>query len=307
MIRRTPRHTMARRSANIRRFMKADLHMHTTVSDGTCTPAQIVERAAQLGFDCIAVTDHDGVSGIAQAQEAGKRLGVRVLAGTELSCGTGREIHILGYGIDPQSETLHAYCQRRRERRLARCGKMCALLEQIGKPVRFERVLKLAGGVVGRPHVARAMVEEGYVKTVREAFDRYLSPGKPGFVPRESVKAEEAIRAIVNAGGVAVLAHPMELKMGEAAITSLVAEWKSQGLAGIEVYHPSAANNHAAFLAHLAQREGLLVTGGSDYHGETVRPSSIGDGLERWKTVEEDMQRLLERIAQSGENGHNEQ
>ena len=301
MNRRTPRHLLARRSAYIGRTMKADLHLHTTASDGTLTPGEIVKRAAAQGFDWIAVTDHDSVEGIAAAQEAGKALGVHVIPAAELSCGLNREIHILGYGFDPQNEALGAYCRRRRESRIERCQEMCRLMTHLGKPVCFGRVMELADGVVGRPHVARAMVEAGHVRSVQEAFDRFLKPGKPGFVPRESVMAQEAIGVITKAGGVAVLAHPMELKMGEASMESLVLEWKAQGLGGLEVYHPSAANNHAASLLKLARREGLLVTGGSDYHGETVRLSTIGEGLERWKTVEEDMQQLLERIAQAGE------
>jgi len=279
--------------------MKADLHLHTTVSDGTRTPEEITALAAAQGFDHIALTDHDCVEGIAAAKKAGAELGVNVIPAVELSCGASREIHILGYGLDPRNEALNAYCARRRESRIGRCREMCALLARIGKPVGFERVLELSGGVVGRPHIARAMVEAGHVHSVREAFDRYLTPGKPGFVPRESVRAEEAIGVIRKAGGVAVLAHPMELKMGETSLLSLVAEWKEQGLAGLEVYHPSAANNHAAFLLRLARREGLLVTGGSDYHGETVRLAHIGEGLERWQTVGEDMQQLLERIGSS--------
>ncbi|MBR5289238.1 MAG: PHP domain-containing protein [Clostridia bacterium] len=287
--------------------MKADLHLHTTVSDGTLTPEEIVRQAAAQGFEWIAVTDHDSVDGIAPAVEAGRRLGVHVIPAAELSCGTSREIHILGYGFNPQSEALRAYCSRRRESRIARAREMCALMTQCGKPVDFERVLELAGGVVGRPHVARALMEAGHVRSIREAFDRYLTPGKPGFVPRESVMAEEAIGAITKACGVAVLAHPMELRMGDAMIESLIGQWKEQGLGGLEVYHPSAANNQAAFLLRLARREGLLVTGGSDYHGETVRPSRIGEGLERWTTVKEDLQQLLERICAGSGCVNNEQ
>ena len=287
--------------------MKADLHLHTTASDGTLTPGEIVQRAAAQGFDWIAVTDHDCVDGIPAAQEAAKAQGIHVIPAAELSCGLNREVHILGYGFDPQNEALAAYCRRRRESRIERCREMCRRMTQLGKPVCFERVMELAGGVVGRPHVARAMMEAGHVNSVQEAFDRFLKPGKPGHVPRESIMAQEAIHVLVNAGGVAVLAHPMELKMGETSMESLVMEWKAQGLGGLEVYHPSAANNHAAFLLKLALREGLLVTGGSDYHGEKVRLSAIGEGLERWKTVEEDMQQLLERIAQAGKGSSNGQ
>lgn len=276
--------------------MKADLHLHTTASDGTLTPQELVARAAQEGFDLIAVSDHDSVEGVAAAREAGSALGVRVLTAVELSCGASREIHVLGYGFDPENGELLDFCRARRENRVERTRKMCKQLADIGKPISFDRVMALARGVVGRPHVARALLEAGYVTSVKDAFDRFLVPGKPGYVPKEDVKVADAVRLIHQAGGVSVLAHPMELKMGEMALEALIREWRAQGLAGIEVYHPSAANNHAAYLDRLARREGLLVTGGSDYHGPAVRESCIGEGLERWKTVEADVKKLLVRI-----------
>lgn len=277
--------------------MKADCHLHSTASDGTLAPQALVEAAAQQGFDLIAVSDHDSTDGVAAAQAAGRVLGVRVLTAAELSCGGEKEIHILGYGFDPQNAAILDFCRARREDRITRTQNMCAQLTEIGKPVSFDRVRELADGVLGRPHVARAMVEAGYVANVREAFDRYLAPGKPGYVPKTNVKVADAVALIRAAGGVAVLAHPMELKMGEMALEALIHEWKSQGLAGIEVYHPSAANNHAAFLERLARRAGMLVTGGSDYHGAAVRDSRIGEGLERWRTVREDVETLLARVA----------
>ena len=257
------------------------------------TPDALVLQAARNGFEFIAVSDHDSMEGISSAQQAGKAAGVRVLPAVELSCGAQREIHVLGYGVDPQNASLRAFCLQRRENRIERTRQMCAKLAGIGKPVDFDRVMALARGVVGRPHVARALMEAGHVSSVKEAFERFLASGKPGYVPKEDVQVREAVRLIREAGGVAVLAHPMELKMGEMALEALIREWKGQGLAGLEVYHPSAANNHAAYLERLARREGLLVTGGSDFHGAAVRDSHIGEGLERWKTVQEDVGALL--------------
>jgi len=277
--------------------MKADLHLHTTASDGVLTPEELVRMAARDGFDLIAVSDHDSMEGVAAAAQAGRALGVRVIPAVELSCGAHREIHVLGYGVDPRDEALAAFCRARRENRIERTRRRCDQLAAVGRPIEFERVMALARGVVGRPHVARALLEAGHVTSVKDAFDRFLTPGKPGYVPKEDVSVAQAVRLIAGAGGVAVLAHPMELKMGEMALEALVGEWKTQGLAGLEVYHPSAANNHAAYLERLARREGLLVTGGSDFHGEAVRRSSIGEGLERWKTAGEDAAALLARIA----------
>ncbi len=276
--------------------MKADLHMHSTASDGVYTPEALMNLAADLGYTHVALTDHDSTAGIPLALEAAKRRGMQLIPGVELSCGAQKEIHVLGYGFDPENAALRAFCEARAAQREARAEAMVQRLCELGKPIEMKRVRELARGVIARPHVARALVEAGYVTSVADAFDRYLKPGRPAYVPKEDVKVAEAVRLIAQAGGIAVLAHPMELKMGETQLESLIGEWRSQGLSGVEVYHPSAQNNHAAFLHNLARREGMLVTGGSDFHGEAVRKSSIGEGLDRWKTMESDMQALLERI-----------
>ncbi|MBR4038720.1 MAG: PHP domain-containing protein [Clostridia bacterium] len=282
-------------------MIKADLHMHSTASDGVLAPDELMCRAASLGFTHVALTDHDCVDGIPLAKRMAQELGMTLIHGVELSCGAQKEIHVLGYGFDPEDEALRAFCRERVRQREARTAAMVQRLCELGKPVEMARVRELARGVMGRPHIARAMVEAGHVLSVNEAFDRYLKPGKPAYVPKEDVKVGEAVSLIRSAGGIAVLAHPMELKMGETMLESLIGEWKSQGLAGVEVYHPSAQNNHASFLKRLAQREDLLITGGSDFHGEEVRKTDIGEGLDRWQTMHSDMQRLLARIAENDE------
>lgn len=276
--------------------MKADLHLHTTASDGVYTPEELVFKAAEQGFNLIAVTDHDSMDGIVRAKEAAKPLGLRVLTGVELSCGAQKEIHVLGYGFDPEDAALSAFCKERVMQREARAEAMVKRLCELGKPVSMARVREMARGVIARPHVARALMEAGHVSSVADAFDRFLKPGKPAYVPKEDVRVSDAVRLIEQAGGVAVLAHPMEMKMGETMMESLVEEWKSQGLTGVEVYHPSAQNNHAAFLQAMAGRLGLITTGGSDFHGEAVRKTGIGEGLERWKTAADDVQALLARV-----------
>ena len=276
--------------------MKVDLHLHSPASDGTLSPGALVRRAAEEGFTALALTDHDTVAGIAEAQAAAREAGIRLIPGVELSCGAQKEIHILGYGIDPQDEPLLAFSRHRREEREARAQKMVERLAQAGMPIPLSRVHELARGVVARPHVARALVEAGYASSVSDAFDRFLVPGKCGYVPREDVRVAQAVALIHGAGGIAVLAHPMQLKLGDMAIDALVREWKGQGLDGLEVYHPSAQNNHAAMLLHLARREGLLVTGGSDFHGEAVRESRIGEGVDRWKDAESDVAALCKGL-----------
>lgn len=276
--------------------MRADLHLHTTASDGELTPAQLVSRAAQEGFDWLAVTDHDSMDGISQAREAAKPLGVHVISGVELSCGAQKEIHVLGYGFDPENAALAQFCAHRRAQRIERVEEMVRRMCALGKPVSIERVRELADGVMGRPHVARALLEAGHVASISEAFERYLKSGKPGYVPKEDVRVSEAIRLVREAGGVAVLAHPMELRMGETTLEPLVHEWKTQGLDGVEVYHPSAQNNHAYALLRMARREGLLVTGGSDFHGDAAHRGGIGEGLDRWQDMQADMAALLAAI-----------
>lgn len=278
--------------------MHADLHLHSTASDGEHSPQEVVRRAVQAGFDTLALTDHDSVEGLAQAREAADALGVRLIPGVELSCGAQKEIHILGYGFDTENAQMRDFCARRRAHREERAERIVRRLCELGRSVSLERVRELARGVIARPHIARAMVEAGHVATVAEAFERYLNVGRPAYEPKEEVKVAEAAALIAQAGGVMVLAHPMELKLGSAALESLVAEWHAQGLAGLEVYHPSAQNNQAAALLRLARREGLLVTGGSDFHGEAVRPSCIGEGLERWVSMEQDVRLLLSRIGE---------
>ena len=278
-------------------MIHADLHMHTTASDGTWEPGDLVEEAARRGLTHMAVTDHDSTAGIARAQEAAADCGVTLIPGVELSCGAQKEIHILGYGFDPMNDELLSFCRKRTEERRERAKKMVENLCADGEVISLDRVMELAGGVVARPHVARALVEAGYCASVSEAFQRYLMPGRCGYVPKTEVKVKEAAALLNGAGGVAVLAHPMQLKMGEMALEALVREWKSQGLSGVEVYHPSAANNHLIFLEHMARREQMLVTGGSDFHGLTVKPNNdIGAQLNRWKTMEEDVEILLRRI-----------
>ena len=270
--------------------MKADLHLHSTASDGTLEPGELVALAAEQGFTHLALTDHDSVDGLARATDAARDCGVTLIPGVELSCGAQKEIHILGYGFDPYDERVLEFCRTRTMERQERAAKMVRQLCENGVEISLDRVMELARGVVARPHVARVLVEAGYANSVSSAFDKYLLPGKCGYVPKAEVKVAEAAKLIAGAGGVAVLAHPMELKMGEMTLESLVHEWHGQGLAGIEVYHILPV------LLDLDEREWMLVTGGSDFHGPQIRQSCIGDGLDRWTTAEADVQKLLNRI-----------
>ena len=278
--------------------MNADLHMHSTASDGQYAPEEVVRLAAKAGTQLLALTDHDTADGVPRAQAAAQALGVTLIPGIEMgcSCGLSREVHILGYGVDPAHEVFVRHCREKAERREARAIAMVEKLRDAGAVIRLEDVRAMARGVISRTHIARVLVDAGYANSAPAAFDKYLKPGKCGYVPRPEFSVAEAIEVIQKAGGVAVLAHPMEMKMGETMLESLVEEWKGQGLCGVEVYHPSAANNHAAFLYRLARRQGLLVTGGSDFHGEAVRKTAVGEGLDRWQTMESDVRALLAHV-----------
>lgn len=278
--------------------MRADLHMHSTASDGQYAPEEVVRLAALAGTQLLALTDHDTADGVPRAFEEAEKLGVTLIPGIEMgcSCGLSKEVHILGYGVDPSHEAFTRHCREKAERRQARAAAMVEKLGDAGVVIRFEDVCAMARGVISRTHIARALVDAGYANSAPAAFDKYLKPGKCGYVPRPEFKVAEAIAVIEQTGGLAVLAHPMELGMSDANMESLILEWKTQGLAGVEIYHPSTGNQHVPFLLNLARREGLLVTGGSDFHGERVNERQMRQGLDRWSAMDEDVQRLLETI-----------
>lgn len=283
--------------------MNADLHMHSTASDGQFAPEDVVRLAAEAGTQLLALTDHDTADGVSRAVEAADQCGMRLIPGIEMgcSCGLSREVHILGYGIDPSHEAFVRHCREKAERRQARAASMVDKLNEAGVEIRLENVVAMAQGVISRTHIARAIADAGYANSAPAAFEKYLKPGKCGYVPRPEFKVSEAVDIIRKTGGVAVLAHPMELAMSNANMESLICEWKQQGLAGVEVYHPSTGNRHIPFLLGLARREGMLITGGSDFHGERVNERRMRQGLERWETMDEDVQRLLDAIARGRE------
>ncbi len=265
------------RISNLGRFAtgrRIDLHIHTTASDGTLSPSEAVRSAVANGISILGVADHDTTEGIREAQDAAKTMDLTLVPGVELSVGQAeREIHVLGYFFNPAEPQLQAALLKLRGARDQRNEHIIERLKQIGAPITLERVRQISGGgTIGRPHIAKALVEAGHVSSEGEAFGRYLARGKPGYVGRERLSPAEAAAVIKQAGGVPVLAHPAKLNAKR-----LIEELLDQGMEGIEVYHSDHTDVESEMLLEIARRRGLLVTGGSDSHGpHSDRPIEIG-------------------------------
>lgn len=249
-----------------------DLHMHSTASDGSRTPADVVRAARAASLAAIALTDHDSVAGLAEAQLVGAELGVRIVNGVELSAVEGEvETHILGLHLQ-DTGVLERGLGALREMRERRASRIVELLNDAGVKVEYDDVLaQAAGGALGRPHVARAMVASGWATDVRDAFDRYLGAGKPAYVAKDQLALPDAIAMIHEAGGLAVLAHP-----GYSGTRERLEALAALGLDGIEVKHPGHSASDTARLKGLVELLGLVASGGSDWHGAAEGPRTIG-------------------------------
>jgi predicted metal-dependent phosphoesterase TrpH len=242
-----------------------DLHMHTTASDGVLGPHELVAKCAEHGARLIAITDHDSTESVREAVDAGRRWGITVIAGTELNTDVvDGEVHILGYFLNLDDAGFQDALVAARDSRVGRARTMVEKLTALGMPIAFERVRELAGeGAIGRPHVAQALVEAGHVDSMAEAFDRYLGRNGPAYAEGFRPSPAEAVRLIRAAGGLPVLAHPSFVNDPEATAQALVPD----GLAGIEVYYRGYDAGQIERFAALAMRLGLVITGGTDYHG----------------------------------------
>lgn len=275
--------------------MRVDLHLHTAASDGLLTPSALVRAVRAAGVEALSVTDHDTVDGLDEASAAAAAAGLVFISGIELSAYWGSvEFHILGYFIDPAHSGLRVFLDATREARRVRLHAMLNRLHAMGMRVPAEDVLSRArNGNVGRPHLARALVERGFVGSADEAFDRYLGTDRPAYVPRPDVSVAAAIGVIRQAGGIASLAHP-GLHNRDEAIPDLMAA----GLAAIEVYHPKHAFGRARRYRRIAQQRGLLITGGSDFHGVDEGDHASVPGLPC--LPEADFRRLMAAAMESG-------
>jgi predicted metal-dependent phosphoesterase TrpH len=253
--------------------MAIDLHTHSTASDGTLRPAEVIREAHRLGLRAVAIADHDTTDGLPEAADEAARLGVELVPAVELNTdGADLDLHILGYYIAPERPAFRAALAHARQERLARARSMIARLRERGVEIEEARVLAIAGGApVCRPHIARALVEAGYARTVPEAFTRFLHRHSPIYVPRTGLTAGEAIRCIRRGGGVPVLAHPGSLP--EPVVLALIAE----GLCGLEVFYLEHTPEMVVRWGLVARREGLIATGGTDAHGpESSKPHVLG-------------------------------
>lgn len=278
-----------------------DLHSHTTASDGSLSPAQLVERAARVGVTALAITDHDTLDGLQEAMSSGVRFGVEIVPGLEISAeyspGT---MHILGYFIDLESIELQAQLKRLRVARDERNPQIIERLRALGIDISLEEVVKASGGeVVGRPHFARVMVEKGYVRSADEAFQKYLRKGAPAYAEKARLRPKLAVELIKNSGGVAVLAHPYQLRVDEAETARVVEELKEYGLDGLEVIYSRHNAHQVECYSRLALRYDLLITGGSDFHGLTKPDIELGIGLGGLCVPE----RLLDALKERACNG----
>ena len=258
-----------------------DLHTHSSYSDGSLSPRQLVQLAKKRGLRAIALTDHDTVGGVEEALIAGKELGVEVVPGVEISAqhppGT---MHILGYYINASNGRLLEALKKLQQARAARNPKIIERLQALGLEISTTEVLDLSAGQVGRPHIARALVNKGYVSSIEQAFSLYLKKGAVAYVEKFRFPPKETIAMIRGAGGIAVLAHPFTLGMAKPEeLFQLLGELGEMGLEGVEVYYPDHTAEIAVLYEDVAKRLGLVCTGGSDFHGNFRDHSYLGDAI----------------------------
>lgn len=257
-----------------------DLHTHSTCSDGSMPPRSLVRHAAESGLSAVAITDHDSVSGIKDALDEGRKIGIEVVPAIELSAKSETETHILGYFIDPENKTLLDATEYAKQVRFEREVETCALLNSLGFAITMEEAEEEAShGLLCRAHFAKIMVKKGYVSSVKEAFDKYLANGKAAYSSKQAFTDTEAVKMINDAGGKAFCAHLHLTRKPLPELERFLVRLKNDGLAGIEGYYtdytPEMENDYRS----LASRLGLLVSGGTDFHGSFKPHISIGKGL----------------------------
>jgi hypothetical protein len=283
-----------------------DLHTHSTASDGTMSPAELVKYAHQKGLSAIAITDHDTIDGVGEAVAAGKNWGIEVVPGMELSVGYyDHTVHLLGYLFDCRHKELHLALAKLQAGRIERNKKIIANLNRLGCPVRFSELQQSAGtGQNGRPHIAKLMVAKQCVGSMDEAFGKYLGREGLAYASRFVYGAREAINLIKDAGGIAVLAHPRQLDKSVDNFPGALRRLREMGLDGIEVYYPNHSRQFKKQLISLAEQFSLLMTGGSDYHG-SIRPGTTLAGGKNVSVPSQLLDRMKESVRQNRTDNRN--
>jgi len=273
---------------------KADLHTHTTYSDGACSPEELINKAVRAGIEIISITDHDNTKGFKEAYEAGKKLGVEVIPGVEISSEiSNREIHILGYLFDPDNIELEHYLNFFRAERIKRASRIVDKLRNLGFDIHLDDVLEKAkNSSVGRPHIAQVMLEKRIVSSYYEAFNKYIGNGLPAFEKKVHVSPESAFKIINDAGGLSFIAHPGNIP------ENLLKELIESGMDGIEVIHPSHSRLQQKFYRGIVNSYFLLESGGSDYHGgKREDDNNFGQHCTGTSSVEAMRKRLMKNSA----------
>jgi len=261
--------------------MYIDLHIHTTCSDGSLTPSQVVQYAKEKDLKAIAITDHDTIDGNEEALKEGKRQDIEVIPGVEISVEySPGSMHMLGYFITTDDTTLKEKLTLLQGSRADRNPKIIERLKELGLALTYDEVVQESGGgQVGRPHIAQVLLKKGYVKNFQEAFDKYLGKGAPAYSDKFRFGAEEAITTIIDAGGIPVLAHPFTLFCkGSEELEALVKKLVSKGLQGIEIYYSEHNQRQISQYSKLAEQHNLAITGGSDFHGKNMKGIDLGTG-----------------------------
>ncbi len=257
---------------------RIDLHIHTTASDGSVSPAEIVRRAASIGLKAIAITDHDTTSGFDEALSVAEQNHIEVISGIEISTRFHSAVHILGYCVNTRQKDLCSELAYIVQERDYRNKKICELMQADGLPVSYDEMKARFGDVIGRPHFARLLVEMRMAADVQEAFKRYMNKGRCYYLPRNFLSIERSVEIIRLAGGVPVLAHPFQYRLNDEELRDLIEHCMQWGLGGIECYYSGYSESQSTYLTQLASEYHLTVTGGSDYHGTPKPQIQLGTG-----------------------------
>lgn len=274
-------------------FIRADLHLHSIASDGALTPRELVQRVANAGLRHMALTDHETMGGLMEAETTAKQAGINFIPGVEINTAGRDHVHVLLYFVDNSMTELTTLLDNMRRERDARCGKIIAKLNELGIHITLDDLDLPEGTVCGRPHIANALMKRGYVSTTQEAFDRFLDVDQPAYVPRTRYETADIIRLARSIGAVPILAHPGLIRNKELVTEAAIQNLIEAGLMGIEAYHAMHDDETCAYWDQLTRRLGLIVTGGSDYHKDGDNHGAIGGEIPRWQRMDADVMDLV--------------